>query len=136
MTSESDTEIERITIDPAIQVNSDGRDDMRRLNFVIAVDLLDNLGVEFDFPIDELIQSKCTATLIYIGSWSRELYGSCLYGDVASLEDESDSKNDVSFKTFPSLVEYVKGVIAEHKVNMSMVLLLNKLRLSSSKIIK
>ena len=116
MTSESDTEIEGLTeIEQIYPMNlsSDGRNDIRRLNFVIAADLLDNLGVKFDFSIKERSQLNCTATTIYIGSWSRELYGLCLYGDIVLLEDECNEKNSVSFKTFPSLVNYVKGVIAE-----------------------
>lgn len=116
MTSESDTEIERITtlFDPAMNLSSDGRNSIRWSNFVSAAILLGKLiGVKFGSSINELIQLKCTVTRIYIGSWSRDLYGLCFDGDVASLEDECNEKNDVFFKTFPSLVEYVKGVIAE-----------------------
>ena len=94
--------------------SSDERNLKRWLNLVSAANLLDDLyKVELGSSIKELIQWKDTATRIKIGSWSRELYGLCFGGYVASLEDEDDDENDVSFKTFDSLVKYVKGVIAE-----------------------
>ena len=100
--------------DPAMNLSSDGRNAIRWSNLVSAANLLDDLGnVKLDSSIIELIELKCTVTRIYIGSWSRDLNGLCFGGYVASLEDECNEKNDVLFKTFPSLVEYVKGVIAE-----------------------
>ena len=121
----SDTEIGEITDlfnpatskDQAMTLSSEERNYMRWSNVVSAASLLGKLdGVELGSSIKELIQwkGKCTATSIDIGSWSRDLNGLCFDGYVASLEDNCDDDNNVLFKTFDSLVEYVKGVIAEH----------------------
>ena len=115
----SDSEIAAITAmfnsDPVKRLPYEQRNCNRWRRFATAIAVLGKFKeVKFDFSIEDLIQLGDTATSIDIGSWSRNLHGLCFGGYVASLEDEDDDTNNVSFKTFASLVAYVKGVIAEH----------------------
>jgi hypothetical protein len=107
--------------DPVMSLTRPERMSIRMWHFLIAVIILQTLGVQFEpeFSIEDILRGD-TATTIYIGnSWSRDLHGLCFNGDVASLEDYEDEQNSRYFKSIDTLVTYVKGVIAEQAVALT-----------------